>query len=857
MIPAYFVRLQALPLTSSGKVDRKALPPPDGDSLASGAPYEAPRNEVEQTLADVWEELLGRKPIGIHDNFFALGGHSLRAIRLLALIQARLGAKINLSQVFAQPTIAGLAPIVSRQAQLHSALLASIPLVEPQADYALSNAQRRLWVLDQMEGASMAYNIPAAIRLSGNLDRAALEKAFQLLFDRHESLRTNFVEARQVVSPLDFKLGIQDFTRADEQSVQAAIQNHARFAFDLQKDCLLQLALLKIADSEHILLFNMHHIISDGWSMTVLTRELSSLYSALIGGAKNPSDVLRPLSIQYKDYAAWQNELLNSEQIIPIRQFWLDTLADDESGHLPLLELPTDYPRPAIKTYNGDYVEHTFSPATLQALKDLSQNQGATLFMTLTALVNILLYRYTGQTDILIGTPSAGRKHPDLNDQIGFYINTLILRNQINREISFTTFLEQVKTRALAAFENELYPFDRLVEELAIPRDTGRSAVFDVMLVLQNNEQAVLSLGELALSIIQSPYTISKFDLTFTFAETAEGLAFNLEYNTDLFKKRSIRRFIGHLDTLIQGVLSQPGAAIGSLNILPCQEKELLLHTFNDTGADFPRDKTIIDLFEEQVEKTPNNIAVVFEDTELTYRALNETANRVGRSLRKKYDIQANDILALQLERSEWMVIAILGVMKAGAAYLPIAPDAPKGRTAFMLQDARAKVLITDEATYATASEQQAMIAIEVIEQIKSPNQSNPELITRNPQDLAYIIYTSGSTGRPKGVMIEHLGLVNMALDQKAQFEITPKDRVLQFAAYTFDTSISEIWVTLLGGANLIMTRKSTLLSPKKFNALLKKEKITVVDLPPAFLTTLDKSALENVRVLITGGDAC
>ncbi|MCB0564418.1 MAG: amino acid adenylation domain-containing protein [Phaeodactylibacter sp.] len=843
MIPSYFVVLDVFPLTNSGKVNRKALPAPDNANLAAGTTYVAPHTLTQQTLAAIWEKILGRSPIGILDNFFSIGGHSLRAIRAAALIQQHFGVKIKLSEVFAYPTITELGRLIESK---DTVLLKPIEPTAEQPTYALSNAQRRLWVLDQLEENLTAYNIPAALRLAGRLDTAALERAFALLFERHEILRTRFVavngEGRQVVDPAGgFKLPMQDARAWSEEQIREHIQAHAGRVFDLENERLLQVELLQMGAEEWLLLFNMHHIISDGWSMEVLVREWSRLYEACRQGVAEPLAQLPPLPIQYKDYAAWQNNLLEADETLHgLRAYWQGQLAD-----LPTLELPEDYPRPAVKTYNGASLQQLFSLEITRQLQALSREQGATLFMTLTALVNVLLYRYTNQTDIVLGTPSAGRTHPDLHDQIGFYVNTLVLRTQLEGEQSFTALLEQVKATALAAFEHELYPFDRLVEELDIPRDMSRSAVFDMMIVLQNNEQSRLELGDVAIEFEPVQADISKFDLTFSFAENEAGLAVEINYNTDLFRADRIERMFEHLETLMQSVLQAPGHPIEQLDILPEAEKALLLHAFNDTGADYPADKTIADLIEEQVERTPDNIAVVFEDRELTYRELNARANGVAHYLRDTYATQPDDVIALQLERSEWMIIAILGVLKAGAAYLPIAPDAPTARVRYMLQDSRAKALLTDEATYAVTKQLEQIVAVEVIQEMDTAGRP-PLTVDHSPSNLAYIIYTSGSTGQPKGVMIEHQSFLNFHTHYDLEYHISTLT-----CNYVFDVSVMEILSALLSGSQLVIPSAEVVLNPERYAAFLYRHKISHAYLHPMHLEQIGNALAEHNTVYL------
>jgi tyrocidine synthetase-3 len=854
MIPAYFIALDALPLTNSGKVNRKALPEPDILGIASAVAYVPPRNKTEQALVNIWEELLKRESISVHDNFFDLGGHSLRAIRLVSLVQQQLSAKIKLSEVFARPTIAGLANSIINKDVIQ---FEAIGQVAVQPDYALSNAQRRLWVINQMEEGQFAYNMPTAIRLKGTLDKEAFQAAFKCLVNRHESLRTTFVSVegtpRQIVAEGDnFEVTFTNW-RPEKSSEQLAdyITGHAQRPFDLVNGPLLKVEIVCLEEEEQMILFNMHHIISDGWSIEILVRELGILYEACANEEMNP---LPPLRLQYKDYAAWQNALLEENAgMEELRKYWYTKLVPAES-RIPTLDLPVDYPRPAIKTYRGASLSKTFDIELLSKLETLGKSCGATLFMTLTALVKVLLYRYSGQRDILIGSPSAGRMHADLQDQIGYYLNTLVLRDEVEEGIDFSNFLTQVKQTCLEAFEHELYPFDHLVEELDLARDMSRSPLFDVMLVLQNNEQADLTLGDLTLSMEPASLTVSKFDMTFNFATSINGLTLDIEYNTDLYKADRMARLFTHLECLIQSVLANSRQAVAELNILPEVERQTILHDFNDTKADFPSDKTIIDLFEEQVEKTPDNIAIVFQNKELTYRQLNEKANQLGNYLIEHHEIQPDDIIALQLERSEWMIIAILGVMKAGGAYLPIAPDYPESRVEYMLKDSSARLLLTDDQTYEIARIHKKLLPVIAMEEASHRNSANPDTLT-NSRNLAYIIYTSGSTGQPKGTMLEHRGAVNMALAQIREFRILTSDRILQFATYTFDASVYELLMSFFSGACLVLAKKEAINSPTNFLVLIKKYQVSIITLPPVFLATLEQQSLSNIKVLITAGE--
>jgi len=700
MMPQYFTPLEEMPLTPSGKIDRKALPPLETLNITSANTYIEPRNEIEKTLVAIWEKVLKRTGISVTDNFFDIGGHSLRAIRLTSLIKHDLLVEIKLSEIFAHPTIETLAKVIAK-IDSHPIVLQTIPQVELHENYDLSNAQRRLWIFHQIEENLSAYNMPLSLRLKGKLNISALEQAFQMLFDRHEVLRTRFItvesEGRQVVDVVfDYELQVQNVANKSQKGIDKLAIAHAARIFDLENEHPLQVELLKVTNAEHILLFNIHHIVSDGWSMGILLGELNSIYTALTN--KELVD-LPTLLIQYKDYAAWQNGILEeAETIGALKNYWTTQLSDFQT-----LDLPLDYPRPAIKTYNGANVQYQFSKELTDKLNAYTQAQGATLFMSLTALLNVLFYRYSNQTDIVIGTPSAGRNHADLHHQIGFYLNTLVLRNQIDEAETFEQFLKKVKKTALDAFEHELYPFDRLVEDLDVPRDLSRSVIFDVLLVLQNTEEISLNIGDVEIEPLAIAEEATKFDLNIHFSELEIGLQSTISYNTDIFSAERIERMLEHLAVLMESVCANPLKKVSDLNILPTRERQEVIEDFNNTIAYFPKEKTLADLFEEQVAKTPNHLAVVCNEIQLTYRELDKNANQLAANLIQEHQVKTDDVVGLYLSRSEWIIIAMLGVHKAGAAYLPISLDFPKSRIDFMLNDSKSQILLTDTATFENA----------------------------------------------------------------------------------------------------------------------------------------------------------
>ena len=722
--------------------------------------------------------------------------------------------------------------------------------------YAVSHAQRRLWLLAQMDGGSVAYNLPGAFLLEGKLDRHAFEATFTELIKRHESLRTNFVvvhgELRQEIHDgSNSRVAFLDLTgerdaeqRAAEMAAQGAVK-----PFDLETEPLIRSSLLKVGDDRHVMVLTMHHIISDGWSMENLMRDFGALYNAYAQGQESPLPRMR---IQYRDYAAWQNRLLESEEVETHRRYWHEKL----SGEIPLLNLPTDAPRPSRQTFRGARVSFVLPAEQRENLKRLSRERGASLFMTLLAAVKVLLFRYTGQEDILVGSPVAGRNHPDLEDQIGFYVNTLALRDRLTDDIPFDVFLKQVRETTTEAHAHQGYPFDSLVEELDLRRDLSRSPLFDVMVVLQNGEVQRPALKDLRARLLRLDPPISKFDLSFAFAETEGGLSIDIEYSTDLFRQERIHRMGQHLRHLLSGILEDAGRPVGRLPMVSESERRRILHEFNDTSVAYPRDKTIVDLFEAQVERTPDHVAVVSGKKRLTYRELNERANGLAHYLRDRCQVHSEKLVGMILERSESAVLATLGIMKSGGTYLPIDPAYPPERIRFILEDSGCTVILTEKSDTALSevTARNPMMRVIDLNALQGGKRSNPVHVLSRDR-LAYVLYTSGSTGRPKGVMIEHGGFVNMCLDQIRCFGVSESDRILQFASLSFDASLYEMFMALLSGATLAVAGKEIINHTDRFIRFLEDEGVTVATLPPVYLHALNRNELKTVKTIITAGE--
>lgn len=732
-----------------------------------------------------------------------------------------------------------------------------IPVADSQPSYPLSSSQRRMWILNQVEDGNVAYNIPHVYVFEGELDIIAIEHSFNSLLERHEILRTAFREdeegeIRQYVlskDELHFTIPCHDMRNIDnqEEAVSSLIRKEYSISFDLTAGALIRGVLFQVEDNKWIFTCVMHHIISDGWSMRILIRELLLFYNA--HHAKS-SVSLSPLRIQYKDYASWQQEQMGNDTLAIHRDYWLKQF----EGDLPVLELPGDQIRPVIKSYNGNVVKSTISAEIVAGLKMLVQEQGATLFMGLLSAVNTLLYRYTGQEDIIIGSPIAGREHIDLEDQIGFYVNTLALRSQFKGSDSYRKLLANIKKVTLEAYEHQAYPFDELLDALQLQRDMSRSALFDVMVVFQKSEEEDAKAQRFSEDLFVSSYAgnenlTNKFDLTFTFAETEEQISINLGYNTDIFSKETINRYMNHLHQLIEVIVKNPDLSIGNLDYLSQQEKEVLLTGFNAVEATYPKEKTIIDLFEEQVKRTPDHIALEFENTVLTYKELNERSNQLGNYLRDNYKIEADDLIGVMLDRSELMIISTLAVMKAGGAYVPIDPEYPQDRIQYILTDINCKVLL-DQEELKRFSELGHAYSMENLQSVNTPD------------DLAYVIYTSGTTGNPKGTLINHYNVVQLLKPDQFLFDFNSSDIWPMFHSYCFDWSVWEMYGALFYGGKLIIIPTVTAKDPNEFRKLLVDKKITVLNQTPSAFYNLIAHILETdennlvLRYVIFGGEA-
>ncbi|KJS29781.1 MAG: hypothetical protein VR64_19125 [Desulfatitalea sp. BRH_c12] len=861
MVPSFYVRLDAFPLNINGKIDRKALPKPE-ELIYEGIAYAAPADDTEAVLAGIWSEVLHLKKVGVNSPFFQIGGHSLTATRVLSRIYRELGIEISLKDFFANQTVRELAALLRTPAQ--SGFMQIAPLA-PQADYALSPSQRRLWILDRMEEAgATAYSLPGLFMVAGHFDIPAFQQAFSAVIARHESLRTTFLATdagpRQKVhaaaDALDFPIGHIDLSQAldgEQRAVQYASEQ-AAIPFDLCRGPLLRVAVMTLAGGRHAIFLNMHHIIGDAWSLDILARDVLAIYDAFRKGRDNP---LAPLRVQYRDYAAWQNTRLEAPETQAMSAYWREKLSGAGTS---VLDLPLDFPRPRLQTYMGENVLFSLDERPTAGLNALAQTHDASMFMIVLALVKTLLHRYTGQQDIVVGSPVACRNHPDLEDQIGFYANTLALRDHIDGRASFAAVLEKVKKTTIDAFDHQHYPFDRLVDDLDLARDPGRAPLFDVMVVYREEEKTANQDAPLAITAVEIDAGTSRFDLTFEITQSAGTLRIALNYNTDLFRSATIARMATHFSMLTEAILTDAGTAIQQLDMLAPAEKRLLTETFNDTRAAYPADKTLVDLFEDKVAKSPDHIAVILKEGALSYRELHERSRDLARVLVAKYRVRPQEIVGLMVDRNEWSIVGLLGIMMAGAAYLPVDASYPGARIDYMLADSGCRVLLSEEKYIGSAgriASSVTTVGLETVFAAFDRTGADQGLPPRPaPDSLAYVIYTSGSTGLPKGVLIEHAGFVNMALDQIRTFGVAAQDRVLQFASASFDAALSEVFMALLAGAAVVVVPKETIDDPQAFLQYLEAKKVTHATLPPAYLTALDKKGLTTVTTIITAGEA-
>ncbi|MEL6441868.1 MAG: amino acid adenylation domain-containing protein [Cyanobacteria bacterium J06621_8] len=857
MIPRVFVVLEAFPLTPNGKIDRRGLPAPDLETERLEK-FVAPRNPTEAAIAEIMATVLKLDRVGIYDNFFELGGHSLLATQVISRLQRTFAVELATRVLFESPTVAELEKIILAKRQSGAELTeAAISAVSREGNLPLSPAQGRLWYLDQLSDRNASYNMFLAVEMRGELQVGVLEQAIAEIIRRHEVLRTRFElvndQPVQIIEPtVQVTISVVDCQASE---VLRLAQSEANKLFVLHACPLLQVKLLRLNNSSHVLLLTVHHIISDGWSMGLLIQELSTLYQAFLESKPSP---LPELPIQYADFALWQQQRVRGTAYQDQLDYWKKQLA----GAAPLLELPTDRVRPPVQTFNGATREFYLDRELGEQLKTMSQESGSTIFMTFLAVFITLLSRWSNQEDILVGTPIARRNREQIEDLIGFFVNTVVLRLNLAGNPSFSELLAQVRQVSLDAFDRQDVPFDRVVEAIKPERNLSYSPLFQVMFAWQNAPMGTLELPGLTLSTLEIPGETAKFDLTLAMAETEAGLRGWWEYNTDLFDAETIARLDSYFQTLLEAIVATPEKPVSQLPaLLSDRQRHQLLVEWNQTQVEYPHDKCIHELFEAQVERSPDALAVVYQGDKLTYDELNRKANKLARYL-QELGIKPEALVGICLDRSLEMIVSVLGVLKAGGAYLPLDPNYPQERLRFILDDAGVSVLITQEQLAKELPEQNAEIVLlerdfSVISQMSAENLA----ASTTPDNLAYTVYTSGSTGQAKGVQVIHRSLVNAYQGWSDAYQLETLKSHLQMASFSFDV-FSGDWIRALGsGAKLVLCPRDYLLEPARLYQLIQEEEIDSAEFVPAVLKNLadylasTQQNLHRLKLLVVGSD--
>ncbi|MFC2146114.1 amino acid adenylation domain-containing protein, partial [Acidobacteriota bacterium] len=901
MIPAYFVKMEEIPLTANGKVDRKALPVHE---LPSGENYAAPGDEIEKQLVMIWAQILGRDPshtsqshasqlhesIGIHDNFFELGGHSLKATIMVAEIHKALNVRIPLAEIFVNPTIKRLAQII-KETSVDKYF--SIKALEEKEYFELSPAQKRLYVLQQMEPTVTSYNLPAVFELEGVPDIPKVEETARKLIESHESFRTSFqlvkgTPVQRIHRQVEFEIeyyetGNRQQAKGNKEELmpnayclipESLIKDFIH-PFDLSQAPLLRVGLFTTYEQKYILMIDMHHIIADGTSIGVFINDFMALY----GGNRLPG-----IHIRYKDYSEWQNKEKETETIKHQEKYWLNQFP----GEIPALNLPLDYPRPLVQSLEGKTLQLEIQEEVATALKSLAQKEEVTLFMLLLSITNILLSKLSGQEEIIIGTPIAARRHADLQPVIGMFVNTMALPNKPAAGKTFKQFLTEVKENTLDAYENQEYPFEDLVEKASVPRDAGRNPLFDVMFILQNMETTDLEIPGLKLKPYEYENNTSKFDLTLTGVETGKKLLFTLEYCTKLFKEETILRFICYFKKILFSIQKNSNKKIAGISIIPEEEKQRILHRFNETSTGYAADRTLHELFREQAEQTPDYIALLghtegtkglaplSDPISITYNQLNQKSNQLAYLLKEK-GVKPDTIVGIMINRSIEMIVGILGVLKAGGAYLPIDPGFPEERIKYMLKDSNTKFLVTTPGVFEKFKKlsivncQILMINEEShgrpgfnILPKEANSINNYQLTIYNLQlertSLTYVIYTSGSTGKPKGVMIHHQAVHNFIIGMTQRIDFTPGKTILALTTISFDIFVLETLLPLLQGLRIVIADERQQLDINLLEELIVKTNLDMLQATPTRMQMFTGngrpvSCLENLKEIMVGGE--
>ncbi|WP_261854730.1 non-ribosomal peptide synthetase [Vibrio spartinae] len=844
MVPAVYVVIDTMPLTPNGKVNRKALPEPDISAVVRHE-YQAPVGDAEQQLAEIWSALLGVDQVGRADNFFELGGHSLLAVRMVSRVREQLGRELSLTTLFSQSTLHEVAALLE-DAQ-GSTLPAITPLPEGQA-IPLSLAQKRLWFLSQMDAqATAAYTVPRSVRLQGKLDVDALQRALDQIVARHAALRTHFArvadEPIQVVKAPSVGFPL---TYLDGEGVMDELAPLSP-TFDLSQGPLIQGQLIRVSEREHWLRIVMHHMITDGWSMGIFNRELAALYTAHCNGQADP---LSPLTIQYGDYAAWQQTHIQGEVLQRQQQYWHEQLRDIPD----CLTLPTDRPRPAHQDYSGASLPISVSRELTEQLRQLSQRSGCTLYMTLLAGWSVAMGRLSGQNDIVIGSPIAGRTQSDVEGLIGMFVNSMAMRVQLTEGLNTQELLAQVKETALAAQANQDMPFEQVVETVAPVRSLSHAPIFQVMFALQNTPTEQIQLPDLTLEALDSELSTAQFDLSLEIHEHDGGLHGYLTYASALFEPETVQRYLSYWITLLEGMVRQPELPVDALPMLTDSEQQHVLQHFNQTDYGYPSDCGVHTLFSQQASTSPDAIAVITEAGEWRYGVLEGSANALAHRL-QTLGVTPGQRVAVRLPRSAALVVAELAILKCGGVYVPLDPAAPDERQRYVLDDCGASVLLTESET---TSDSLSLKVLTLSESLLNEHRKEVVSVAVQGDSPAYVMYTSGSTGQPKGVVVPHRAIARLVLNN-GYMAVQSSDRVALAANPAFDATTLEVWAPLLNGAAVVVIEQETLLNVQAFGQALTQHQVSILWLTVGLFNQYAqglKPVLPNLRYLLVGGDA-
>ncbi|HSU17579.1 non-ribosomal peptide synthetase [Longimicrobium sp.] len=851
MVPAAYVRMDAFPLTPNGKLDRRALPAPEGDAFAARE-WEAPVGETESALAEIWAEVLGADRVGRRDGFFELGGHSLVAVRMISRVRQVLGVEAALGELFDRPTLAEFARTLDAAAR---ADLPPIGRADRGAALPLSHAQQRLWFLEQLGDLGPAYHVRSRVRLRGELDRTALVRALDRIAERHEALRTTFAgndgEPEQRIAPVSdarFPLREHDLREHGdaEQMLDRLMADEATAAFDLSRGPLARARLIRLADDDHVLLVTLHHAVSDAWSMGVLTDELGALYAAFRRGERDP---LAPLPVQYADYAAWQRRWVDGGAVRAQADYWKATLA----GAPELLELPLDHARPARQDHAGATLPLELDEALTAGVKALARRHGATPFMALMAAWATVLARLSGQHDVVIGTPTANRGRREVEGLIGFFVNTLALRVDLSDSPSVATLLGRVKARALEAQQNQDIPFEQVVELVQPARSLAHSPVFQVMFAWQSAPRGTLQLPGLEPAALPgATLATSKFDLSLQLREADGRIVGGMEYATSLFEAATVERIAGYLRRAVAEMVADDPRPAERLALVPEDERWRVLHTWNATAASYPSWSAVHELFEARAKRTPAAAAIVDGAATVTYAELNARANRLAHHLAAR-GVGAGTRVAILLPRSAELVAAELAVLKAGAAYVPLDATYPAERIAFMVADSGCGVLLSQSGEQVPHLPNVERIDIDRVVDGDTENLR----ITSGGESVAYVMYTSGSTGEPKGVMVPHRAITQLVMTNGFA-DLDADDRVALASNPAFDAATMEVWGPLLNGGRIVVVPQDVLLDPEAYGTLLVNQGVTTILITPVLFNHYARVipvALAGLKQILTGGD--